>query len=126
MLIIEVLMYKSIFIIKEIKSPFCHTCFVCYMNDFQINLVRMTLQLWFALYVATNSGEWFGTAVLVTNMRNFPLSRGTISGILKGYIGISASVYALIYSILLKASASKLLLFLAIGVSIVFNFDVLH
>jgi len=34
-------------------------------------------------------------------------------------IGISASVYALIYSILLKASASKLLLFLAIGVSIV-------
>ncbi|KAJ1426660.1 Nodulin-like [Sesbania bispinosa] len=39
--------------------------------------------LWLALCVATNSSAWFGTAVLVTNMRNFPLSRGTISGILK-------------------------------------------
>ncbi|XP_057457253.1 protein NUCLEAR FUSION DEFECTIVE 4 [Lotus japonicus] len=75
--------------------------------------------LWLALAVATNSGAWFGTAVLVTNMRNFPLSRGTISGILKGYVGISAAVYTLIYSTLLKGSASKLLLFLAIGVSIV-------
>ncbi|WJX70075.1 hypothetical protein P8452_54223 [Trifolium repens] len=75
--------------------------------------------VWLALCVATNSSAWFGTAVLVTNMRNFPLSRGTISGILKGYVGISASVYTLIYSILLKGSASKLLLFLAIGVSIV-------
>ncbi|CAK8535632.1 unnamed protein product [Lathyrus sativus] len=77
------------------------------------------LLLWLALCVATNSGAWFGTAVLVTNMRNFPLSRGTISGILKGYIGISASVYTLIYSLLLKGSASNLLLFLAIGVSTV-------
>ncbi|CAI8611826.1 unnamed protein product [Vicia faba] len=77
------------------------------------------LLLWLALCVATNSNAWFGTAVLVTNMRNFPLSRGTISGILKGYVGISASVYTLIYSILLNGSASKLLLFLAIGVSTV-------
>lgn len=79
----------------------------------------MTWQLWLALCVATNSSAWFGTAVLVTNMRNFPLSRGTISGILKGYVGISAAVYTLIYSLLLKGSASNLLLFLAIGVSIV-------
>ncbi|XP_061348009.1 protein NUCLEAR FUSION DEFECTIVE 4-like [Gastrolobium bilobum] len=75
--------------------------------------------LWLALCVATNSGAWFGTAVLVTNMRNFPLSRGTISGILKGYVGISAAVYTLIYILLLKGSASKLLLLLAIGISII-------
>ncbi|KAK7325273.1 hypothetical protein VNO77_29432 [Canavalia gladiata] len=72
-----------------------------------------------ALCVATNSSAWLGTAVLVTNMRNFPLSRGTISGILKGYVGISAAVYTLIYSILLQGSASKLLLFLSVGVSAV-------
>ncbi|KAI8016005.1 Protein NUCLEAR FUSION DEFECTIVE 4 [Camellia lanceoleosa] len=29
--------------------------------------------LWLALCVATNSSAWLGTAVLVTNMRNFPL-----------------------------------------------------
>ncbi|MED6143578.1 hypothetical protein PIB30_007524 [Stylosanthes scabra] len=72
-----------------------------------------------ALCVATNSNAWFGTAVLVTNMRNFPLSRGTISGILKGYIGISAAVYTLIYTLLLKDSASNLVLFLALGLPIV-------
>ncbi|KAL7164168.1 hypothetical protein ACSBR2_040141 [Camellia fascicularis] len=44
-------------------------------------------QLWLALCVATNSGAWLGVAVLVTNMRNFPVSRGTVAGILKGYAG---------------------------------------
>ncbi|KAJ4851647.1 hypothetical protein Tsubulata_014469 [Turnera subulata] len=75
--------------------------------------------LWLALVVGTNSGAWFGTSVLVTNMRNFPLSRGTISGLLKGYIGISAGVYTLLYSIVLKNSASGLLLLLTLGIPIV-------
>ncbi|GAU27827.1 hypothetical protein TSUD_114070 [Trifolium subterraneum] len=51
-----------------------------------------------ALCVATNSGAWFGTAVLVTNMRNFPLSRGTISGILKAF-GVSTVCLILMYFI---------------------------
>lgn len=74
--------------------------------------------LWLALCVATNSSAWYGTAVLVTNMRNFPLSRGTVAGILKGYIGISAAVYTAIYSMVLGESASKLLLFLTLGLPI--------
>ncbi|KAL2479524.1 Major facilitator superfamily protein [Abeliophyllum distichum] len=72
--------------------------------------------LWVALCIATNSNAWFGTAVLVTNMRNFPLSRGTVAGILKGYGGLSTAVYTEIYSILLKSSSSNLLLFLALGI----------
>ncbi|CAI8611825.1 unnamed protein product [Vicia faba] len=56
------------------------------------------LLLWLALCVATNSNAWFGTAVLVTNMRNFPLSRGTISGILKA-IGVSTVCLVLMYFI---------------------------
>ncbi|KAJ4957518.1 hypothetical protein NE237_024629 [Protea cynaroides] len=75
--------------------------------------------LWLALCVATNSSAWFSTAVLVTNMRNFPLSRGTVAGILKGYSGISAAVYTEIYSSLLQNSSSKLLLFLTLGVPLV-------
>ncbi|RDX68016.1 Protein NUCLEAR FUSION DEFECTIVE 4, partial [Mucuna pruriens] len=71
--------------------------------------------VWLALALATNGGAWFGVAVLVTNMRNFPLSRGTVSGILKAYGGISAAVYTLIFTTLLNGSASQLLLFLAIG-----------
>ncbi|KAI9191944.1 hypothetical protein LWI28_015848 [Acer negundo] len=74
--------------------------------------------LWIALCVATNSSAWLSTAVLVTNMRNFPLSRGTVAGILKGYGGLSAAVFTEVYSMLFNNSSSKLLLFLALGVPI--------
>ncbi|GFY80769.1 major facilitator superfamily protein [Actinidia rufa] len=74
--------------------------------------------LWLALCVATNSSAWLGTAVLVTNMRNFPISRGTVAGILKGYGGLSAAVYTEIFSMLLHNSSSKLLLFLSLGIPI--------
>ncbi|KAH7569113.1 hypothetical protein ACOSP7_012336 [Xanthoceras sorbifolium] len=85
--------------------------------------VSRTLQLpywllWIALCVATNSSAWLSTAVLVTNMRNFPLSRGTVAGILKGYGGLSAAVFTEVYSMLLNNSSSKLLMFLALGVPI--------
>lgn len=74
--------------------------------------------LWVALVVATNSSAWFGTAVLVTNMRNFPLSRGAVAGILKGYVGLSAAVYTEVHSMLLGGSAEKLLLFMTLGIPI--------
>lgn len=72
--------------------------------------------LWLALCIATNSSAWLSTAILVTNMRNFPLSRGTVAGILKGYGGLSAAVFTEIYSVLLRHSSSKLLAFLCIGI----------
>ncbi|KAL6952748.1 hypothetical protein U1Q18_050562 [Sarracenia purpurea var. burkii] len=75
--------------------------------------------LWIALCIATNSSAWFRTAVLVTNMRNFPLSRGTVAGILKGYIGLSAAIYTEVYTMVLDNSASKLLLFLTLGIPVV-------
>lgn len=74
--------------------------------------------LFITLCIATNSNAWFGTSVLVTNMRNFPLNRGTVAGILKGYVGISASVYTVIYGVVLKKSPSNLLLFLALGIPV--------
>ncbi|KAK8937071.1 hypothetical protein KSP39_PZI012742 [Platanthera zijinensis] len=75
--------------------------------------------LWIALCIATNSSAWLGTAVLVTNMRNFPFSRGTVAGILKGYIGLSAAVYTLVYIGVLNHSPSKLLLLLTLGLPVV-------
>ncbi|KAF5453261.1 hypothetical protein F2P56_028177 [Juglans regia] len=74
--------------------------------------------LWLALCIGSNSCAWFGTPLLVTNMRNFPLSRGTVAGILKGYIGLSAAVYTVICSLVLNDSAAKLLLFLALGIPV--------
>ncbi|XP_019417308.1 PREDICTED: protein NUCLEAR FUSION DEFECTIVE 4-like [Lupinus angustifolius] len=75
--------------------------------------------LWFALVIASNSSAWLTTAVLVTNMRNFPVSRGTVAGILKGYGGLSAAVFTEIYSIVLHNSSSKFLLLLAIGIPVI-------
>ncbi|KAK8491179.1 hypothetical protein V6N13_076336 [Hibiscus sabdariffa] len=74
--------------------------------------------LWLALCVATNSSAWLNTAVLVTNMRNFPVSRGTVAGILKGYAGLSAAVFTEIYSTILRKSSANLLMFLSFGVPI--------
>ncbi|KAL8497193.1 hypothetical protein ACS0TY_020761 [Phlomoides rotata] len=75
--------------------------------------------LWVALCVATHGNAWLGTAVLVTNMRNFPLSRGTVAGILKGYIGLSAAVFTEVYTMVLSGSSSNLLLLLALGIPII-------
>jgi len=72
--------------------------------------------IWFALTLSANGGAWLGTAVLVTNMRNFPLSRGAVAGILKGYSGLSAAVYTEIYTGVLGDSPTKLLLFLTLGI----------
>lgn len=77
------------------------------------------LQLWFALVIASNSSAWLTTAVLVTNMRNFPVSRGKVAGILKGYGGLSAAVFTEIYSMVLDNSSSKFLLFLAVGIPVI-------
>ncbi|KAI9117317.1 hypothetical protein K1719_011483 [Acacia pycnantha] len=74
--------------------------------------------LWIASAVATNSAAWLSTALLVTNMRNFPVSRGTVAGILKGYGGLSAAVFTEIYSLIIHNSSSKFLLFLALGIPI--------
>ena len=76
-------------------------------------------QLWLALVIGANSSAWFGTAVLVTNMRNFPLSRGTVAGLLKGYVGLSAAIYTEVYGMVLHKSDTSLLLFLTVGLPII-------
>ncbi|XP_051116983.1 protein NUCLEAR FUSION DEFECTIVE 4 [Andrographis paniculata] len=72
--------------------------------------------LWIALCIATNSSAWLGTPILVTNMRNFPLSRGTVAGLLKGYAGLSAAVFTEVYTLVLDKSSPTLLLLLALGI----------
>ncbi|CAN8270680.1 unnamed protein product [Cochlearia groenlandica] len=74
--------------------------------------------LFIALAIATNSSSWFGTASLVTNMRNFPMSRGPVGGLLKGYIGVSGAAFTVLFSVLLHHSASDLLLFLTLGIPV--------
>ncbi|KAM2263645.1 hypothetical protein ACFXTI_039905 [Malus domestica] len=40
-----------------------------------------------------NSTTWINTAILVTYIRNFRRNRGPVSGILKGYVGLSTAIF---------------------------------
>lgn len=75
--------------------------------------------LWIALVLAANSSAWLGTAVIVTNLRNFPLSRGTVAGLLKGYIALSAAVFTEVCTMLLNGSASAIVLVFTLGIPVI-------
>lgn len=61
-----------------------------------------------------NSTTWMNTAVLVTCIRNFRKNRGPVSGILKGYVGLSTAIFTDICSALFSNSPSSFLLMLAV------------
>ncbi|GFR39689.1 hypothetical protein Agub_g164, partial [Astrephomene gubernaculifera] len=48
--------------------------------------------------LAGNSSTWFDTTCIVTNVRNFPRDRGTVVGILKAFVGLSASIFSAVYA----------------------------
>ncbi|KAJ1700305.1 hypothetical protein LUZ63_000084 [Rhynchospora breviuscula] len=75
--------------------------------------------VWIALLFGANSSAWLITTVLVTNMKNFPHSRGTVSGLLKGYVGLCAAVLTQLYSGILDKSPTNLLILLALCLPLV-------
>ncbi|XP_050906493.1 protein NUCLEAR FUSION DEFECTIVE 4 [Lathyrus oleraceus] len=66
------------------------------------------------LCMGGNSSTWMNTAVLVTCMRNFSKNRGPVSGILKGYVGLSTAIFTDICTALFSSDPSKFLLMLTI------------
>ena len=64
--------------------------------------------------LAGNGGTWYDTSPLATNLRNFPASRGTVVGLIKASIGLSASLYTAAFSGFFYKDAGSFLLFLAI------------
>ncbi|KAJ9172648.1 hypothetical protein P3X46_015862 [Hevea brasiliensis] len=76
-------------------------------------------QMCIFLCMGGNSTTWMNTAVLVTCMRNFPKNRGPVSGILKGYVGLSTAIFTDICTALFSSNPSTFLLILAIVPAIV-------
>ncbi|XP_064948819.1 protein NUCLEAR FUSION DEFECTIVE 4-like isoform X1 [Musa acuminata AAA Group] len=66
------------------------------------------------LCMGGNSTTWMNTAVLVTCIRNFRRNRGPVSGILKGYVGLSTAIFTDICSALFADSPAAFLLMLAV------------
>ncbi|RZC52586.1 hypothetical protein C5167_021006 [Papaver somniferum] len=71
-------------------------------------------QMCIFLALGGNSTTWMNTAILVTCIRNFRKNRGPVSGILKGYVGLSTAIFTDVCSALFANSPSKFLLMLAV------------
>jgi MFS family permease len=63
--------------------------------------------------LAGHGGTWFDTAPLATNLRNFPAHRGTVVGLIKASVGLSAALYSTLYSGFLAPRGADGFLFLA-------------
>ncbi|KAI3984995.1 hypothetical protein MKX01_004763 [Papaver californicum] len=76
-------------------------------------------QMCIFLALGGNSTTWMNTAILVTCMRNFCKNRGPVSGIVKGFVGLSTAIFTDVSSALFANSPSKFLLMLAIVPAVV-------
>lgn len=66
------------------------------------------------LCMGGNSTTWMNTAILVTCIRNFRKNRGPVSGILKGYVGLSTAIFTDLCTALFSDDPATFLLMLAI------------
>lgn len=66
------------------------------------------------LCMGGNSTTWMNTAVLVTCIRNFRKNRGPVSGILKGYVGLSTAIFTDLCSALFNDNPARFLFMLSI------------
>ncbi|XVF67907.1 hypothetical protein PTKIN_Ptkin10aG0159700 [Pterospermum kingtungense] len=66
------------------------------------------------LCMGGNSTTWMNTAVLVTCIRNFRGNRGPVSGILKGYVGLSTAIFTDLCSALFSDDPARFLIMLAL------------
>ncbi|KAG6526474.1 protein NUCLEAR FUSION DEFECTIVE 4-like [Zingiber officinale] len=71
-------------------------------------------QMCIFLCMGGNSTTWMNTAVLVTCIRNFRRNRGPVSGILKGYVGLSTAIFTDICSALFSDDPASFLILLAV------------
>lgn len=54
------------------------------------------------IFLGANSNSFFQTVVLLVCVKNFPQSRGTVVGLLKGVTVLGAAIYSLIYDAFLS------------------------
>lgn len=68
----------------------------------------------FYMFIAAHSQTFFNTADVVTAVENFPGSRGTVVGIMKGFLGLSGAILIQTYRTLFNGNPSSFLLMLAL------------
>ncbi|KAL6210095.1 hypothetical protein ACLB2K_021033 [Fragaria x ananassa] len=71
-------------------------------------------QMCIFLCMGGNSTTWMNTAVLVTCIRNFRSNRGPVSGILKGYVGLSTAIFTDLCAAMFNNNSASFILMLAV------------
>uniref|UniRef100_A0A1J3DI62 Putative transporter mch1 n=1 Tax=Noccaea caerulescens TaxID=107243 RepID=A0A1J3DI62_NOCCA len=71
-------------------------------------------QMCIFLCMGGNSTTWMNTAVLVTCIRNFRQNRGPVSGILKGYVGLSTAIFTDVCTALFSNDPASFLVLLSV------------
>ncbi|XP_076901069.1 protein NUCLEAR FUSION DEFECTIVE 4-like [Bidens hawaiensis] len=71
-------------------------------------------QMCIFLCMGGNSTTWMNTAILVTCIRNFRKNRGPVTGILKGYLGLSSAIFTDICTALFNKDPARFLLMLTL------------
>nr|XP_043630169.1 protein NUCLEAR FUSION DEFECTIVE 4-like [Erigeron canadensis] len=82
-------------------------------------------QMCIFLCMGGNSTTWMNTAILVTCIRNFRKNRGPVSGILKGYVGLSTAIFTDICTALFNNDPARFLLMLSVVPAVICFFAII-